>query len=226
MVPDPVVGGVINFIDAARPIVSLLGPQHLHNATWYRPRVTQHTLWLCRALRVRLRMRRRSLSSQKMTITRLTGTAKTYGGYVNVSRQNIDFSQPGMLDAVVNDLAAQYAIQTEAATGAAIATTATTAVGYGASPTAATLSAALWTATATAYGVTKGQGRVVLVIAPDKLATFGPLFAPINPQNAQSHRVHGGHVRAGCDGQHFGYPCVHVGWFGGDEGVSAFNGLP
>jgi hypothetical protein len=32
-----------NFIDDARPLVSLLGVQPLNNATWYRPRVTQHT---------------------------------------------------------------------------------------------------------------------------------------------------------------------------------------
>ena len=51
-------------------------------------------------------MKRRSSSRQKMLITRLTGTAVTYGGYVNVSRQNIDFSTPDALDVVINDLAA------------------------------------------------------------------------------------------------------------------------
>ena len=69
---------------------------------------------------MRLRMRRLSWSSQKMTITRLTGNAVTYGGYVNVSRQDIDFSSPSMLDVVIQDLAAQYAIQTEAVLGTLI----------------------------------------------------------------------------------------------------------
>ena len=34
------------------------------------------------------------LNSQKMIVSRKTVTAKTYGGYVNVSRQTIDFSNP------------------------------------------------------------------------------------------------------------------------------------
>ena len=46
----------------------------------------------------------------------------TYGGYVNVSRQNIDWSVPSIMDIVINDLAAQYAIKTESVTAAAVAT--------------------------------------------------------------------------------------------------------
>ena len=44
VVPDPIIGGVINFIDAARPTCHFLGPADLPSATWYRPKVTQHTL--------------------------------------------------------------------------------------------------------------------------------------------------------------------------------------
>jgi hypothetical protein len=124
-----------------------------------------------------------------MTITRLTGNAVTYGGYVNVSRQNIDFSSPQMFDAIVNDLAAQYAIQTEAALGAAlIAGTNNVELGTasGGTPTATELTTALWTAAGNIYTSTKGQGRVILAVQPAKLGNWGSLFAPINPQNAQS----------------------------------------
>jgi hypothetical protein len=65
------------------------------------------------------------LVSQKMLITRLTANAVTYGGYVNVSRQNIDFSSPQVLDIIINDLAARYAIQTESALAAELASTTT-----------------------------------------------------------------------------------------------------
>lgn len=187
IVPDPVVGNVINFIDAARPIVSTLGPQPLTSATWHRPRVTQHTAVGKQGANGAAADEKTELTSQKMTIDRLTGNAVTYGGYVNVSRQNIDFSSPAALDMIVNDLAAQYAIETEAATADAIAATTTTAVGYGATPTAATIAGALWEAAGVAYTAVRGQGRLVLVAAPDVLGTFGPLFAPVNPQNAQSN---------------------------------------
>ncbi len=186
VIPDPVIGGVINFIDAARPIVSAIGVMPLTSATWHRPKVTQHTLVGSQGSAGAAADEKSELDSQKMTITRLNGTAVTYGGYVNVSRQNIDFSTPQILDIVINDLAAQYAIQTEAATAALLATTATTAVEYPLNPTADEAAAAIWEAVAVAYTAVKGQGRLVLAVAPDRLSAFGPLFAPVNPQNAQS----------------------------------------
>ena len=42
LIPDPVVGGLLNFIDAARPLVNVLGPRDMPSATRYRPKVTQH----------------------------------------------------------------------------------------------------------------------------------------------------------------------------------------
>jgi HK97 family phage major capsid protein len=188
VVPDPIVGGVVNFIDAARPLVSTLGPRPLTAATWYRPKVTQHTLVDVQGTAGAAADEKSELDSQKMTISRLTGTAVTYGGYVNLARQLIDFSSVNVIDMVVNDLAAQYAIKTEAATAAEIESTGTTAVGYGTAgnETAATIAAALWEAAGTAYTAVKGQGRLVLAVSPGALGTFGPLFAPVNPQNAQS----------------------------------------
>lgn len=184
VVPDPIVGGVINFIDAARPLVSLVGPQQMPSSTWHRPRVTQSTKVAAQGSAGAAADEKKELQSQKMTITRLNATAVTYGGYVNVSRQDIDFSQPSILDLIINDLAAQYAIETEAAFAAALLTTQTTAVDYTAD--AAGVAAALWDAAGAAYTAVRGQGTLVLAVAPDVLSTFGPLFAPVNPLNAQS----------------------------------------
>lgn len=186
VVPDPIIGGVINFIDAARPIVTAVGPQPLTAATWHRPKVTQHTLVGTQGTNGAAADEKTELDSQKMVITRLNANAVTYGGYVNVSRQNIDFSSPQILDIIINDLAAQYAIQTEAAAAAALATTTTTAIDYPLNPEPAEVAAAIWEAVAVVYTATKGQGRLVLAVAPDVLGVFGPLFSPVNPQNAQS----------------------------------------
>lgn len=200
IIPDPIVGQVINFIDAARPLVSILGPRPLTQATWHRPRVVQHTAVGPQGSAGAAADEKTELTSQKMTIERLTGTAATYGGYVNVSRQNIDFSTPSALDLIVNDLAAQYAIETEAATAALIATTSTTAIGYGATPTQASVAAALWKAAGVAYSAVKGQGNLVVVVAPDVLGTFGPLFNPVNPFNAQSEGLKAGTFAQGVMG--------------------------
>lgn len=208
VIPDPITGPVLNFIDAARPLVSVLGPRDMPSATWYRPKVTQHTTVGAQGSAGAAADEKSELVSQKMTISRLTGNAVTYGGYVNVSRQNIDFSSPQMLDVIINDLAAQYAIQTEAALGAAlIATTntvdSTEAIG---SETAAGLASLLWTAAGNIYNATKGQGRVVLGIPPSRLGFWGKLFAPVNPQNAQSTGFNAVDFNSGLVGNISGIP--------------------
>jgi HK97 family phage major capsid protein len=179
LIPTPILDGVINFIDAARPLVGLLGPKPMPAATWFRPLVTQGTSVAVQGSAGAAADEKAELVSQKMTITKLTANAVTYGGYVNVSRQNIDFSSPGIMDTIINDLAARYAVQTEAALGTNLDASTSTNVGYGASPTAATIRTALWTAASTIYTATAGLGRVVLALSPGRLPVFGPLFAPI-----------------------------------------------
>lgn len=221
VIPDPVIGDVVNFIDAARPLVSVLGPRDLPSSTWHRPLVTQHTAVGKQGTNGLAADEKTELVSQKMTITRLTANAVTYGGYVNVSRQNIDFSQPSVMDLIINDLAAQYAIETEAATADALASTATSAVTYDLTPTTGTpaeaVAGALWQAAATVYTAVKGQGRLVLAVAPDVLKNFGPLFAPVNPQNAQSSGFTAGNFMQGGVGNISGISVVMSAGLGNGE---------
>ena len=207
VIPDPILAPVINFIDNSRPIVSSLGPRPLTNATWHRPRVTQHTEVGPQGTAGGPTDEKSELVSQKMLITRLTANAVTYGGYVNVSRQNIDFSNPQIFDLVVNDLASQYAIQTEAATAAALAATTATGVGY-TSGDPDSVSAAVWTAAAQVYTGVSGQGSMYIVVAPDVLASFGPLFNPVNPQNAASPGFTANNFGQGVMGTISGIPVV------------------
>jgi HK97 family phage major capsid protein len=189
LVPDPIIGDVINFVDAARPIVSFLGPRVMPSASWHRPKVTQHVTVGKQGSAGLAADEKTELVSQKMTITRIDGAAVTYGGYVNVSRQNIDFSNSAAMDAIVNDLAAQYAIQTEAAVGAALVASSNTieVAGTGSAAfTQANLTPALWTAAANVYTATRGMGRVFLAVPPDQIGNWGVVFAPVNPQNSQS----------------------------------------
>jgi HK97 family phage major capsid protein len=210
VVPDPIIGEVVNFIDAARPAVGFLGPRDLPSSTWYRPKVTQRTLVSSQGSAGAAADEKAELASQKMTITRLTGNAVTYGGYVNVSRQDIDFAQPSMLDVVVQDLAAQYAIQTEAVLGTLIQTQANNVevAGASGSETAAGLAGALWSAAANVYTAVKGAGRIALVVPPSRLGLWGQLFAPVNPQNAQSTGFEAGAFGSGVLGSISGIPVI------------------
>jgi HK97 family phage major capsid protein len=182
VLPAPIIGPVVNFVDSARPLVSALGPRNLPSQTWSRPKVTQHTAVLEQTAE------KAELTSQKMIITKVTGTAQTFGGYVNVSRQIIDFSDPSIMDIIIADLAAQYALQTEndaTDTFLAAATAASVNLATGAN-TAAQVAAAFWGAVGQVYAGTKGAGRVIAAAAPQMLGLIGPLFAPVNPQDSQS----------------------------------------
>jgi HK97 family phage major capsid protein len=201
LLPEKIVGPVVNFIDAARPLVAALGPRQLPGATWSRPKVTQHTSVDAQSAE------KGELVSQKMVIGKVPVTAKTWGGYVNVSRQDIDWSQPGIMDIIIGDLAAQYAIQTEndAVDGFVAAATAGPVIATGA-PTAAAVAAAIWTAVGQVYAGAKGQGRVIGAIPPQMLGLIGPLFAPVNPQNAQSAGFNAGDFGSGLAGSISGVP--------------------
>jgi HK97 family phage major capsid protein len=206
IVPDPIVGDVVSYVDAARPLTTVIGPQPLPSSTFHRPKVTQGTSVAVQGSAGAAADEKAELVSQKMTITRVTGTAVTYGGYVNVSRQDIDFSSPQILDIIIRDLAARYAVQTETAVGTALDGSTATAVGYGASPTAATIRAALWAAAGDIYIGTAGQGRVVLALAPDRLEVFGPLFAPIVSVSQTGDGLSAGDYSSGLVGAVAGIP--------------------
>jgi hypothetical protein len=209
IIPDPVVGSLINFIDSARPITTFLGPQPLEQGVFYRPRVTQHTEVARQTDGTTADVTEKvELASQKMLIDRLTVTAETYGGYVNVSRQNIDWSRPNIMDIIINDLAAQYAIVTEEVVADALATTQTADVSYPLNPTQDELATAVWTAVGTVYGVTKNQGRVAIAIAPDRLGAFGPLFQPYNAQSSQGTGFLAANFGQGVMGSISGVPVI------------------
>jgi hypothetical protein len=115
-----------------------------------------------------------------------------------------------MFDIIVNDLAAQYAIQTEAVIGAALIAGTNNVelapVAAGGIPSASELTTALWTAVGNIYTATKGQGSVALLVQPAKLGSWGSVFAPVNPQNAQSTGFRAGDFNQGLIGNVSGVP--------------------
>jgi HK97 family phage major capsid protein len=204
LLPEQILGPVVNFIDEARPLVNFFGPRQLPSGSWSRPRVTQHTQIGAQSAE------KTELVSRKMTIGKLPVAALTYGGYVNVSRQDVDWTTPNVMDIVVADLAAQYALETENAFADALmaAATAEPAIPTGA-PTPAGITTAIWTAVGNVYGATKGAGRLVIAVSPDMLGTvFGPLYAPVNPTNAQSPGFKASDYGQGAVGSISGLPVI------------------
>ncbi len=191
LLPMSIIQPIVNFIDAARPIVGTLGPVDLGPGAWSYARVTQHTQVGKQA------GEKTELPSRKMTVTTTPLGADTFGGYVNVSKQNINRSSPAILDMIVNDLAAQYAIETENEAADVLTTAATAGPTIPATPTALNIATAIWGAAGLVFAATKGQGRVVVAVSPDMLGVVGPLFPNVNPQNAISSGFTAGGISQG-----------------------------
>jgi HK97 family phage major capsid protein len=184
LLPERLLAPILQNLDFARPLVSAIGVQQLPAGSWSRPRVTQHTSVSKQSAE------KTELASQKMIIDKIPLDGDTWGGYVNLSRQAIDWTQPQVLDIVIADLTSQYAYETEAATGTDLLAAATAGPTIPASPTAQDIANALWEAAGMVGGAMwdarTPTGRLIFAVAFDMLALLGPLFAPVNPQNAQT----------------------------------------
>lgn len=118
LLPEPVVGPLVNLLDASRPLVTSVGARAMGDipgTKFIRPHVTQHTLV------DKQTAEKSQLASRNMVIAQLEFAKETYGGTLDVSRQSIDWSSPAAWDAITSDLADAYAKATEAAASAAFA---------------------------------------------------------------------------------------------------------
>jgi HK97 family phage major capsid protein len=181
LLPETIVAPLVNFIEVARPLVNTIGVTDLGSGAWSYARVTQHTQVAKQA------GEKTELASRKMLITKTPLGADTFGGYVNVSKQDINRSSPAILDMVINDLAEQYAIETEEEAADVLWAAAVAGPAIPTGPaTGAGVATAIWTAAGQVFAATKGQGRTVVAVSPDMYGMLGPVFPPINPTNAYS----------------------------------------
>jgi HK97 family phage major capsid protein len=174
ILPTPIVGQVVDLIDANRPLITSLGGARalggIPGTTFTRPKITQHTQVGVQA------GEKTALPSRKMTIAPVSFTKATYGGTVDISRQDIDWTQPSAWDILVRDLANVYAIQTETATAAAFlaAATGTKPPALPATPVLADWTHALYTAAMHSYSA--GQRMPTrLWVSLDVWAALGSL---------------------------------------------------
>ncbi|MEU4391639.1 hypothetical protein [Kribbella sp. NPDC023855] len=176
IIPVPIIGEVMNDVDNARPFISSIGAKPLDFAgeTFKRPVVTQHVAMGKQTTQATST----GLGSQKMTIGSVTFTKETWGGWLDVSRQEIDWTSPAAWDAILNDLTDQYGLVTENAAGDAFAAAVTATVevaGTGAASTLKDWITAIYAGAALAYA---GAGRLpdTIWMSLDMWGTLGPLI--------------------------------------------------
>jgi HK97 family phage major capsid protein len=109
ILPVPIVGPVWTTINSRRPAIeaATVRPLPAGGKTFQRPYVTQHTLVGTQAAE------KTALPSQALKIDPKTVTKMTKGGWVNLSFQDRDWTDPAVLDILISDLAAVYAQETD-----------------------------------------------------------------------------------------------------------------
>jgi phage head maturation protease len=109
VVPEPIVQPLYDDINPLRPLVSALGPRSMPalGKVFIRPRIAQHVEVSQQQTELT------GLATRTLEIEEVQVTKGTFGGTVLLSEQVIDWSDPSMLTAVLQDLAGQYALATE-----------------------------------------------------------------------------------------------------------------
>ena len=109
LLPVPILGPVYDNISYLRPVVSAIGARAMPSAgaTFIRPEITTHSSVAQQANQLD------TLSSTTMVVSSNTVTKLTFGGTVRVAEQLGDWSDPAFVNIVLQDLANQYADQTD-----------------------------------------------------------------------------------------------------------------
>lgn len=116
LLPEPLLGDVWDTQFAGRPLCDAIGTRALPAGEQFNRRyISQHTAVGTQVNELD------TLASQTFEVSRKLFTRITKGGYINLSAQSADWSEPALVQAILNDMVRQYAIQTEAYVGHQIA---------------------------------------------------------------------------------------------------------
>lgn len=187
LIPRPVLGPVLNYLNTDRAFINSIVKRPLPAGTFDRPRVTQH-------VSVAKQPTEKTLTaSQTLKVDKISTTASTYAGHLNISRQDVKWTSPAIMQLVFDDFAAIYAQTTDDDAAAQWVASITTAPVPIASNSAADIYGAIYGAAVTALGVGPTLVPDTLWVSPDVWATLGssmttmdqPLFPTFNPGNQQ-----------------------------------------
>jgi len=109
VLPVPILGPVWTSISSRRPAIeaATIRPLPAGGKTFQRPFVSQHTNVGNQAVE------KTALPTQALKVDPKTVTKMTRGGWINLSFQDRDWTDPAILDILVADLAAMYAQDTD-----------------------------------------------------------------------------------------------------------------
>lgn len=187
IVPTFITGDVIKFVDATRYMVNAMRelPMPAGGKTFTRPRVTTRTLAGAQTNEFDV------LASQAMAITGDTVTKGTHGAALSLSEQDIDWTDPALLQIVIEDMAESYALDTETTACAAVQAAATNALAIDKSGDPAGFNVGIAAGASALYNNAKRLPDLLLASIDQWAfllgltdATGRQLFPTLSPQNA------------------------------------------
>lgn len=190
ILPEIIVSPTYNNFRGLRPVVDAIGARAMPQGgkIFIRPSVTTHTSMAVQSTQ------NTDLQSGTFVVTDNPVTKGTYGGYVEISEQSLDFTQPEVLGLILDDMARIYANLTD--------DVATTDLNAGATTTAILSNANLadpakvvefmYDSASTILSASNGNLPTHLFLSADMFAALGklsdtsdrPLFPQTGPMNA------------------------------------------
>jgi hypothetical protein len=188
ILPEPIVGPVYNNFRGLRPVVDAIGVKAMPGGgkVFRRPEVTTHTtIGLSNGENA-------NLDSGTFVVSNNNVTKNVYGGYVRLSEEDMDWTEPEVLGLLVDDMARIYANETDnvAADALLAGVSATEPIANRTVP--GDWVSAIYNAASTILSSSNGNLPTHLFLSPNNWAFLGklvddadrPLFPNIGPMNA------------------------------------------
>jgi HK97 family phage prohead protease len=190
VLPLPIVSPVYNNFIGRRPVIDAIGAKAMPQGgkVFIRPEVTTHTSIGNQATE------NTALTQGTFVITDNQVTKGTYGGYVTLSEQSIDWSQPEIISLVLDDMARIYANATDNVAADNLASGASVTRDFSGASGADPAYWVQWIygAASTILSSSNGNLPTHLFLAPNVWASLSslsdtadrPLFPNVGPMNA------------------------------------------
>jgi len=189
VIPTPIVAPIYNNFIGRRPVVDALGARSMAaipGSSFVRPVVTTNVSMAVQS------PQNSSLQSGTFVVSESTFTKGTYGGYVELSEQAMDWSQPEVLSALLDDMGRIYAFGTDALACDAIIAGITEDLGFGNPAVPADWTNWIADAAVSILNGSNGNLPTALMVSPDvwgdliKLTDDSgrSLFPNLGPMNA------------------------------------------
>ena len=188
VLPLPIVSPVYNNFRGIRPVVDACGVKAMPGGgkIFIRPEVTTHTSMAVQSAE------NAALQSGTFVISSNQVTKGTYGGYVNISMQDLEWTDPAILSLILDDMARIYANTTDDVAADALLAGVTQSAVLTDPTSPAEWVSDIYDAASTILTNSNGNLPNTLFLSPNMYAYLGklvdtagrPLFPEVGPMNA------------------------------------------